>query len=89
MGNTSASSTASATAKVDTSAPAIAASTPTAVTGSANQFYDGGTKTLYFRPSGSGSFTLNATSSDAQSGVTPGQLPRRLRYVRLERLHGR
>ena len=47
----------------------MAASAPTAVTGTANQYYESGSSTLWFRPAGSGSFTLNATASDAQSGV--------------------
>ena len=41
---------------------------PTAVTGAApvlRRRHD----TLYYRPSGSGSFTLNATASDAESGI--------------------
>ena len=67
VGNTSSNSTATADAKVDTSAPTVAATAPTAVTGTANQYYSSGT--LWFRPTGSGSFALNATASDAQSGV--------------------
>ena len=69
VGNVSPYSTVIHHAKVDTTIPAFALTAPTAVTGSGNQYWNAGTSTLYFRPSGSGSFTLNATSSDNQSGV--------------------
>src|SRR5205814_6632517 len=42
---------------------------PTAVTGAANQHYDAPSKTLWFRPAGSGSFTLHATADDADAPV--------------------
>ena len=45
-------SSASADAKVDTSAPTVASTAPTAVTGAANQYYESGDRTLYFRPAG-------------------------------------
>ena len=69
VGNTSAPSAASTTAKVDTTAPSVTVEAPTALTGSGAQYYDADTNTLYFRPSGSGSFALNATAADAQSGI--------------------
>ena len=68
-------STTSTTAKIDTTPPTVAVEAPTATAGSANQFYESGAKTLWFRPSGSGSFTLNATAADAQSGVTQIAFP--------------
>ena len=73
VANVSANSTPTADAKVDTSAPAITATAPTAVTGAADQYYSSGT--LWFRPAGSGSFTLNATATDSQSGVSQVSFP--------------
>jgi len=64
-----------ATAKVDTDAAAVAVAAPTPVTGAGNQYYDAAGQTLYFRPSGSGSFTLNATASDGESGVSAVDFP--------------
>ncbi len=75
VGNQSANATAAADAKVDTSAPTVAATAPTAVTGAGAQHWDSGAGTLWFRPSGSGSFTLNATASDAQSGISQVSFP--------------
>ncbi|MFL5946424.1 MAG: Ig-like domain-containing protein, partial [Gaiellaceae bacterium] len=68
VGNASAPVT--ATAKVDTAAPSIAVDAPTELTGDAAQYYDGASKTLFFRSTGSGSFRLNSTSSDTQSAVS-------------------
>src|SRR6266511_2131571 len=60
------SSSASNSAKVDTSAP----STPTlAFSGlSANAYWDG-SSTLFFRPSAGGAFTVTAAAGDGQSGI--------------------
>ncbi len=75
VGNASADSAVSATAKVDTTAPTVAVTAPTAVTGAGAQYWASGSKTLWFRPSGSGSFTLGATASDAGSGVDHVSFP--------------
>src|SRR5581483_176916 len=75
VGNQSAVSANSADAKVDTSAPTVSATTPTENSGTASQYFDSPTGTLYFRPAGTCSFTLNATATDAQSGVTQVAFP--------------
>src|SRR5206468_11737856 len=59
-----------ATAKVDTQAPAISTDAPTALSGAGAQSYDAGSKTLFFRSTATGSFRLNSTSSDAHTAVT-------------------
>jgi Bacterial Ig domain/Bacterial Ig-like domain len=65
VGNTT-NSTASNTAKVDTSAP----STPTLSFSnlSSNAYYDGAS-TLWFRPSAGSTFTVTAASTDAESAI--------------------
>ncbi len=82
LGNASSPSAPSATALVDgTSSPTVAASgsltltldTPTELSGPGDQYYSGGT--LWFRPAGTGSFSLNATAKDAQSGVASVVFP--------------
>ena len=75
VGNQSAVSATSADAKVDTGDPSVSVSSPTEVTGPAAQYYDSATKTHYFRPGGAGSFTLNATASDAETAVTGVAFP--------------
>ncbi len=73
VGNTSTAVT--TTAKVDTAAANVAVTAPTENTGAANQYYDAGTKTQFFRPSASGSFTLNATASDVHTAFTQVAFP--------------
>ena len=75
VGNRSATVTASVDAKVDTSAPAAVVLAPSELTGTGAQYYDGATKTHYFRPGGAGSFTLNASASDAQSDIASVAFP--------------
>ena len=58
-----------ATAKVDTAAPSIAVDAPTSLSGTGNQYYDSGSKTLYYRSTATGSFRLNSTSSDTHTAV--------------------
>src|SRR5262249_5853447 len=64
-----------AVAKVDTDAPAVSVAAPTELTGAGNQYYDAASQTQWFRPSGSGSFSLNATASDGDSGVADVAFP--------------
>jgi hypothetical protein len=73
VGNTS--SAVTATAKVDTQAPNVSLTAPTELTGTGNQYYDGATKTQFFRPAGSGSFRLNATASDSETAVASVSFP--------------
>jgi hypothetical protein len=73
VGNVS--SAVTATAKVDTDAPSVNVTAPAELTGAGNQHYDAGSLTHFFRPGGSGSFTLNATAADSQSGVTQVAFP--------------
>ncbi|MFL5755338.1 MAG: Ig-like domain-containing protein, partial [Chloroflexota bacterium] len=63
------SSAAVAVAKVDLTAPSASVTAPTALTGGGNQYYEAGTKTLFFRSTGAGSFSLHANASDADSAV--------------------
>jgi hypothetical protein len=72
LGNATTSST-SANALVDNSAPSVANAAPTEESGGENIYY--ADDTVYFRPTGTGSFTLNATASDAQSGVASVAFP--------------
>ena len=73
VGNTS--TPVSATAKVDTSAPGVSVGAPSDLTGGAAQYYDAGSKTQYFRPTGSGSFRLGASASDTVSDVAGVTFP--------------
>src|SRR6185437_11372143 len=73
VGNVSTAAT--ATAKVDNGAPTVSIGAPTALTGAGNQYYDAGTKTLFFRSTGSGSFDLNATASDSDTAVDAVDFP--------------
>jgi VCBS repeat-containing protein len=60
--------------KVDASAPTVSVTAPTAGTNPAAQYWDG-VSTYYVRPAAGGSFTLNATSSDAESTVASVAFP--------------
>ena len=73
VGNVS--SAATATAKVDTAAPTVSINAPSALTGAGNQYYDAGTKTLFFRSTGAGSFSLGATASDTETAVAGVTFP--------------
>ncbi|HEY7603734.1 MAG TPA: FN3 associated domain-containing protein [Gaiellaceae bacterium] len=70
VGNVSPASQPSGDAKVDATAP----TTPSLLfTGFSNAAASGGT--VYYRPGGSGSFTVTAASSDPQSGVASYSFP--------------
>ncbi|HTZ05527.1 MAG TPA: SwmB domain-containing protein, partial [Gaiellaceae bacterium] len=57
------------TVTVDNSAPLLSVSTPVALTGAGAQHYDAGTTTLFLRAAGQGSFTLEASASDPDTGI--------------------
>ncbi|HXY80444.1 MAG TPA: SwmB domain-containing protein, partial [Gaiellaceae bacterium] len=63
------------TVVVDNSAPAVAVAAPTPVTGAAAQYYDAGSKTLFLRAAGQGSFKLETSASDAQTGIASVTFP--------------
>ncbi len=63
------------TVVVDNSAPAVAVAAPVPVTGAAAQYYDAGSKTLFLEAAGQGSFTLEASASDAQTGIGSVNFP--------------
>jgi hypothetical protein len=73
VGNVSSATT--ATAKVDTAAPAVSINAPSALTGAGNQYYDAGTKTLFFRSTGAGSFSLGANVSDTNTAIAGVTFP--------------
>ena len=72
VGN-SATSTNSGTAIVNTTVPTVAVAAPTEGSGASDQFWNATAKTLYFRPTATGSFTLNATATPA-TGLTITQV---------------
>ncbi len=74
LGNSTTSAN-SVDAIVDMTAPTVSATQPTAGTGSSDQYWNGSTNTLWFRPNAAGSFTLNASATDAQSGATRVTFP--------------
>ena len=57
------------TLRVDNSAPTLAVSAPSPLTGSQYQSYDAATKTLWLNAARSGSFKLEAAASDPDSGI--------------------
>src|SRR5207253_2754279 len=73
VGNVS--SAVTATAKVDTGDPSVSVTAPTELTGAGSQYYDSGTKTQFFRSTGSGSFKLTANASDSETAVTAVGFP--------------
>ncbi|HKP19173.1 MAG TPA: chitobiase/beta-hexosaminidase C-terminal domain-containing protein [Gaiellaceae bacterium] len=62
-------------ALVDTSAPTVTDTAPTEISGAGDQYWDSTTDTLWFRPAATGSFTLNASASDSQSGIAQVDFP--------------
>jgi hypothetical protein len=68
------SGTADFTVTPDT-APTVTDTAPTEITGTGDQYWDSATDTLWFRSAATGSFTLNATAADAETGVTQVAFP--------------
>jgi Chitobiase/beta-hexosaminidase C-terminal domain len=56
-------------------APVVANAAPTEVTGAGDQFWSSSGNTLWYRPAGAGSFTLNATVSGSKSPITQVVFP--------------
>jgi hypothetical protein len=75
VGNQSAPSAPSGVATVNTVGPAVALAAPTEGSGPGDQFWNATTKTIYFRPAGAGSFTLNATAADTVSSIAQVAFP--------------
>ena len=75
LGNQSAPSADSADAIIDTSTPTVVGAAPTELTGAGDQFWDAATGTIWFRPAASGSFTMNATAEDGESGIDQVAFP--------------
>jgi hypothetical protein len=66
--------TGSFTLALDT-APTVTNKAPNELSGSGDQFWSSSANTLWFRPAGSGSFTLNATADDPETGITQVDFP--------------
>ncbi len=75
VGNRSAASPDSADAKVAAGTPTLVVAAPTEVSGGSDQFWIAASSTIWFRPAGSGSFSLNATASDPVSGIASVAFP--------------
>ena len=75
VGNESAPSADSANALVSSSVPTVTDTAPTEVSGGGDQYWNSSTDTLWFRPAGAGSFTLNATATDSSSSITKVDFP--------------
>jgi hypothetical protein len=56
-------------------APTITNAAPNEVSGAGDQFWTASANTLWFRPAGAGSFTLNATADDPESGIAQVAFP--------------
>jgi hypothetical protein len=68
-GNASAAwSSPTADAMVNSVGPAVTDTAPTEVSGAGDQFWNSATDTVWFRPTATGSFTLNASASDSSAG---------------------
>ena len=63
------------TVKVDTSTPATDVDTVTEGTNPGAQHFDSASETHYFRPGGSGDFTVRATATDAESAILDVEFP--------------
>ena len=75
VGNASAPSAPSGDARVSAVGPIVTDTAPTETSGAGDQFWNAATDTLWFRPAGAGSFTLNATATDASTGIAQVAFP--------------
>ncbi|MHB8651268.1 MAG: SwmB domain-containing protein [Gaiellaceae bacterium] len=73
VGNTT--DSAIATVLVDNSPPVVTVTTPTKVGSPGQQFWNAGSKTLFVQSGGSATFKLEATATDAQSGIASVAFP--------------
>ena len=67
--------TATAQFTVTPDTPTVSNATPTVNSGATDQYWNSSANTLWFRPAGAGSFTLNATASDSVTGVAQVAFP--------------
>jgi hypothetical protein len=56
-------------------APTVSNVAPTELTGAGDQYWNSAANTLWFRPAGAGSFTLNATAAGTGSGIAQVAFP--------------
>jgi hypothetical protein len=75
VGNQSAASAPSATAVVNSVGPTVLDTAPTEVSGAGDQFWNSVSDTLFYRPTATGSFSLNATASSTTGSISQVAFP--------------